>query len=185
MGISRRCSLAEQPGLWRTAKIGTQGQVSVGEIRGVELFTGLSDDDLEKITQHCYRRTYLVGEHCTIQGMTSDEMQILHDGKVVIEMRVEVAPSAQTLRIATLTSGNILDFSAFLEPNAPTTSAICIEKAETICIKAKNLENIFRERPSIEHKIMKNLVKIMGSRYRASRIQLARLVAEMVKQEQA
>jgi len=128
------------------------------------------------------RRTYQVGEHCTIQGITSNELQILNGGKIAMEMRVEIAPVTQTLRIGTLTRGNILDFSAFLEPHAPTTSAICIEKAETICIKAKDLECIFREKPSIEHQIMKNLVKIMGTTYRASRIQLARLVAEMVKQ---
>jgi len=97
-------------------------------------------------------------------------------------MRIEVAPSAQTLRIATLTRGNILDFSTFLEPHAPTASAICLEKADIICIKAMDLERVFKEEPSIEHKVMKNLVAIMGSRFRASRIQLARLVTEMVKQ---
>jgi hypothetical protein len=113
--------------------------------------------------------------------MVSDELQILNEGKVAVEMRVEVAPASQTLRIATLTGRSILDFSAFLEPHTPTTSAVCLEKAETICIKLKNLEDIFRERPSIEYKVMKNLVRVMGSRFRASRIYLARLVAEMVK----
>ena len=165
-------------------KIDTQRQISIDELRDIELFAGLSDDEFERIAKISSRRSYLVGEHCTIQGITSDELQILNEGKVAIEMRVEVAPSTQILRIATLTRGNILDFSAFLEPHAPTTSAVCIEKAETICIKARNLECVFKESPSSEHKILKNLVKIMGSRYRASRIQLARLVAEMAKQEE-
>lgn len=114
--------------------------------------------------------------------MPSDELQIVKDGKVAIEMRVEVAPSTQTLRIATLTRGGILDFSAFLEPHAPTTSAICLEKVETIYIKSADLGCLFKEKPSIEHKVLKNLVVIMGLRFRASRIQLARLVTEMVKQ---
>jgi CRP-like cAMP-binding protein len=160
----------------------THEKGSIRDLRDVEIFIGLSDDDLEQIAKICSRRTYRVGEYCAIQGMTSDELQIVNDGKVAIEMRIEVAPFAQTLRITTLTKGNILDFSAFLEPHAPTASAICLEKAETICIKTINLEGIFKERPSIEHKVMRNLVVIMGSRFRASRIQLARLVAEMVKQ---
>jgi hypothetical protein len=152
----------------RIVKIDTQGQVSINDLRDVDIFAGFTDDELEQVAK------------LSIQGMISDELKILIDGKVDIEMRVEVPPSAQTLRIATLTRG-ILDFSAFLEPHTPTTSAICIENAETICIKVKYLDAIFQERPSIEHKMMKNLVKIMGFRYRASRTQLARLVAEMVK----
>ena len=34
----------------------------------------------------------------------------------------------------------------------------------------------------MELKLMKNLVEIMGSRFKASRIQLVRLVTEMIKQ---
>jgi CRP/FNR family cyclic AMP-dependent transcriptional regulator len=166
----------------RIVNIDTQSQVSINDLRDVDIFAGFTDDELEQVAKLCHYCNYRVGEHCSIQGMISDELKILIDGKVDIEMRVEVPPSAQTLRIATLTRG-ILDFSAFLEPHTPTTSAICIENAETICIKVKYLDTIFQERPSIEHKMMKNIVKIMGFRYRASRTQLARLVAEMVKLE--
>ena len=114
--------------------------------------------------------------------MTSNELQIVNYGKVAIEMRIEVAPFAQTLRITTLTKGNILDFSAFLEPHAPTASAICLEKTETLCIKAKDLECVFKERPSIESAVMKNLCGVISSRLRDSRHQLMCLVAEMIKQ---
>ena len=143
---------------------------------------GFADDDLEQIAEICSLWTYRTGEHCATQGMPSDEILIVKDGKVAVEMHIDVAPYAQILRIATLTTGNIVDFSAFLEPHSPTASAICIEKAEIICIKLVNLEDIFKQRPPIEHKLMKNLVAIMGSRFRDSRIQLARFVAEIVKQ---
>ena len=161
----------------------TQRQVTTGDLRDVDIFIGLSDDDLEQIANICRRRSHQAGEHCTNQGITSDELQIVDDGKVAIEMSIEVAPFKQTLRIATLTKGNILDFSVFLEPHTPTSSATCLEKVDTICIKSIDLENIFKARPSMEHKVMKNLVVIMGSRFRTSRIQLARFVAETVKQE--
>jgi CRP-like cAMP-binding protein len=157
--------------------------VSISELRDTNIFSGFTDDDLEYIARICRRRFHRAGEYCTIQGMTSDVLQILNDGKVAIEMRIEVAPSTQTLRVGTLTRGDIIDFSAFLEPHAPTTSAICLEKVETICIKFTDLEGLLRERASIEPKLMRNLVNIMGSRFRDSRIQLARLVVEMAKQE--
>ncbi|OGO07665.1 MAG: hypothetical protein A2Y92_01615 [Chloroflexi bacterium RBG_13_57_8] len=161
----------------------TKELVVINALRDTEIFTGLADGELAEISKKCYRRNYQVGEHCTIQGMASDELQILNDGKVAVELHIEVAPFARTLRIGTLTKGHMLDFSTFCEPHAPTTSAICLDRAETICIKAVDLTRIFQENQMIENKVMKNLVQIMSTRYRASRIQLARLVSEMVERE--
>lgn len=161
----------------------TQKQMIINDLQSAEIFAGLGDGDIEEIAKICKRRTYRGGEYCSTQGENSDELQIVSGGKVAIDMRIEAAPFIQTIRIATLTSGSILDFSIFLEPHTPTTSAVCLEKVETIYIKSASLEKIFRERPTIENRVMKNLVIIMGSRFRDSRIQLARFVAEIVKQE--
>lgn len=162
----------------------TLKSVSANDIQDTEIFAGLSDDDYIKLAKVCKIRRYLPGEYCTKQGVTSDELQILNLGKVAVDIRIENVPFVQSFMVDTLSKGNILDFSVFLEPPTPVASAVCLERDEVIYIKSSDLELIFKDNPLIESRVMKNLVKIIGSRFRKSRTQLARFIAKVVKQEQ-
>ncbi len=160
----------------------TQEQILIRDLRETDIFAGLSNNDLEQIAESCDLRTYQAGERCVVQGKTADELGIVNEGKFEIEIRLEVAPYTQTLNIATLTKGNAFAWSALVEPHVLTASVRCIGKGRAFHIKASDLQRIFKERPSIEHIVMKNLAAIMSSRLRDSWGQLTRLVAEMVKQ---
>ena len=160
----------------------TEDQISIKDLQVVDIFAGLSEQELEPIARVCSQRTYQAGERCAVQGEVTDELLIVNRGKVAIEVRIEVAPYTQTLGITTLTRGNVFAWSALVEPNVLTASSRCTEKAQIICIKASDLQWIFKERPSIERVVMKNLATIISSRLRDSRTQLMRLVAEMIKQ---
>jgi len=160
----------------------TEGQISIEDFRGADIFAGLSDHDLEQIAKVCIQRTYQAGERCAVQGETADELCIVNGGKVAIEMRIEVTPYTQTISIATLTRGNVFAWSALVEPRVLTASVRCTERAQVICMKASDLQRIFKERPSIERVVMKNLATVISSRLRDSWAQLVRLVAEMIKQ---
>ena len=160
----------------------TQEQILIRDLRETDIFAGLSNHDLEQIAGICDLRTYQAGERCAVQGKTADELGIVNEGKVAVEIRLEVAPYTQTLNIATLTKGNAFAWSALVEPHVLTASVRCIGKARAFHIKASDLQRLFRERPSIEHVVMKHLATIMSSRLRDSWGQLTRLVAEMIKQ---
>ncbi len=157
-------------------------QVSIKDLRGVDIFTGLSEHALEEIARNCSQRTYKTGERCAVQGELADELGIVNDGKVAIEMRIEVAPYTQTVSLYTLTRGNMFGWSALVEPHTFTASARCIGEVRAIYIKATNLQRLFKEMPSVEHVMMKNLATIMSLRLRDSYTQLTHLVAEMIKQ---
>ncbi len=160
----------------------TEGQTSIEDLRAVDIFAGLSAHDLEQMAKACIQRTYQPGERCAVQGETADELCIVNGGKVAIELRIEVAPYTQRLSTATLRRGNVFAWCALLEPHVLTCSARCIEKAQIICIKASDLQPIFKERPSLERVVMKNLVTIINSRLTDIETQLVCLVAEMIKQ---
>ena len=160
----------------------TEDEVSIKDLQGVDIFAGLSDHELEPIAKTCSQRTYQAGECCAVHGEIMDELRIVNGGKVAIEIRIEVTPYTQTLGIATLTRGNVLAWSTLVEPHVLTASARCIDKARVICIKASDLQHIFKERPSLERVVMKNLATVINSRLRDSYSQLVRLVAEMIKQ---
>ena len=157
-------------------------QVSIKDPLGVDIFAGFSAHDLEQIAKSCIQRTYQAGECCAVQGETANELCIVNGGKVAIELRIEIAPYTQTIGIGTLTRGNVFAWCALLEPHVLTCSARCILRAQIICIKASDLQHIFKERPSLERVVMKNLVTVISSRLTDIEIQLVCLVTEMIKQ---
>lgn len=172
---------AESCSFW-SARVNTGKQVSIEALRGTDIFAGLSGHDLEQIAKVCVERTYQAGERCAVQGEETDELRIVNGGKVAIQLRIEAAPYTQTLTTTTLTRGNVLAWSALVEPHVQTASARCIGMAQVLCIKASDLQRIFKERPSIERVVMKNLATVISSRLRDSFTQLVRLVNEMIKQ---
>lgn len=157
-------------------------QVSIDELRGVDVFTGLADHELEQIARVCRRRTYQAGERCVVQGENAEEMGVITDGKATIEMRLEVVPYTQMLSMATLTRGNMFGWSALVEPHVFFASLRSTGNTQAILMKASDLQAVFRERPSVERIVMRNIATIMSTRLRDSWSQLTRLVAEMVKQ---
>jgi len=162
--------------------MGTQEQLLIKDLRETDIFAGLSNHELEQIAKVCTQHTYKAGQRCAIQGETIDELRIVNGGKVAVELRMEVAPYTQTLSIATLTKGNVFAWSALVGQDAHTVSARCIDSTSVICIKASDLQQVFKERPSIERVVMKNLASVINSQLKDSRAQLVRLVAEMIKQ---
>lgn len=160
----------------------TTEQLSSKDLRGVDIFAGLSDNDLEKIVKLCSQRVYEAAEYCVVQGEVADKLLIVNGGKVASEMLINVPPHTLTVTITTLTKGRVGAWSALVPPHVLTGSMKCIERTPIISIVASDLQRIFKEHPSIECIVMKNLAGIIGSRLRESHTQLSCLIAEVIKQ---
>ena len=160
----------------------TKWQVAARDLAGIDIFSGLSGQELEPMARACIVREYQPGERCAVQDEPTDELQVVRRGKVAIEMRIEVAPYTQTLNIATLTGGAVFAWSCLVGTDCHAASVRCIGKTQIICMKASDLQQVFRDRSSIERVVMKNLASVLNLQLRDSRTQLVRLVAEMIKQ---
>lgn len=163
-------------------QVDTPEQIAIRDLQDTDIFTGLSDSDLEQVATSCTRRIFQAGECCAVQGAATDEIGVINNGKVAIETRIEVTPYTQRLRLCILTRGNMVSWPALLKPNILTASARCMGETEIIYIKAAHLLHLFKERPSIEPVVMKNLATVLNSRLKDSWSQLTGLVSEMVKQ---
>lgn len=157
-------------------------RVSTKDLRGVDIFTALSDNSLEQVAKFCKQRVCEAGEYCGAQGETTDQLLIVNGGKVAIEMRVDVAPHTHTVTVTTLTKGRVCAWSALVPPHVLTASVRCIERTPMVSIAASDLQRIFEAEPSIERTVMKNLAGVISSRLRESHTQLVRLIAELIKQ---
>lgn len=160
----------------------TAERVSAKDLRGTDIFAGLSADDLERIAGSCSWIACQPGEYCALEDETIRQLLIVAEGKVTIEMRVVAPPHTQTVTIATLTKGKVCAWSALVPPHVLTASIRCTEKTRMIGIEALDLQRIFGEAPLIEGAVMKNLAGIISSRLKEGRAQLKRLVGEVIRQ---
>ena len=160
----------------------TQERILTADLEKADIFAGLSNYHLEQIAEICDLRTYRAGERCAVQDTIADELGIVNEGEFAVEIRIEVPPYTHTLNVATLKKGNAFAWSALVEPRVLTASIRCVREARAYHIKASDLRRTFRERPSVEQVVMKNLAIIVSSRLRDSWRQLERIVAEMIMQ---
>jgi len=168
--------------------VNTQEQALIKDLRASDIFAklsdyaGLSDYELGEIAKICILHTYQPGQHCAVQGNVTDELGIVREGKVAVEMRLEIVPYTQTITFATLLKGNVFAWSALVEPHVLTASVRCIDEVQTIQITGSDLRHLFKARPSIEIVMMRNLAIVVNSRLKDSRAQLVRLVSELIAQ---
>ena len=160
----------------------TAQRISLADLKGVDIFAGLTNENLEEIAKHCTQFTFRVGEYVAVQGKTTDELMIVNGGKVAIEMWIEVPRHSYSLTVTTLTKGRVSAWSALVPPHVLTASVKCLENTSMIAIHETDLQRILKANPIVEATVMRNLAGIVSSRLRDSRTQLTRLCAEVLKE---
>lgn len=160
----------------------TEEQLLASDLRGTDIFAGLPDASLGLIAESCQQRVCQAGEYSAIQGEAIDRLLIVNGGRVAVEMRVSVPPHTHTVKVTTLSKGNVCAWSALVPPHVLTASIKSTETTPMLSIAASDLQRVFAEEPSIELIVMRNLAGVISSRLRDSHTQLVRLIAEVIKQ---
>ena len=63
-------------------------QVSAAALKKVNLLRGLSDKELEKISQLCREHSHPPGELLLAQGQETDSIHIVRKGRVALESQI-------------------------------------------------------------------------------------------------
>ena len=109
------------------------------------IFERLTDDELDRIAELCRVEVYEAGAIIFEEGGAADYLYLVEEGEVVLEMELELQPYAspkQTI-IEVATKGDVLGWSALVEPHILTLSAKCTERAKIIVIKGSDLLDLF------------------------------------------
>ena len=150
--------------------------VSVEVLNKVDVFKGLSKEELGKIARICREHTFEEGQLCFTEGSKAEDLYILQKGKIAIEQELRYSGRRVKAAVTTLGPGRLFSWSALVEPHILTASASCEEKAEVIAIKGADLLDLFEKDNHIGYVVMKNLAAVIGSRLTRTR---QRLVLEL------
>jgi CRP-like cAMP-binding protein len=132
--------------------------VTIEKIKNAEIFSGLVDDELQKIVSICHEETLSKDTVIWKAGDVADRIYILLQGKARINLR-----GKSIIDIAE--PGKILGWSAFVKYNKYyTATAECLEDSTYIRIVASDMMSLFRENQSIGLKVMDNLADVIARR---------------------
>ena len=136
------------------------GMIQSARLRKVEIFQGLSDDELQIAAPFCQEENVPEGITLCEEGARAEKLFILENGAISIRFKKGVNYAVQT-------PGKILGWSFLVPPNRYTASAVTITPSQLLVIKSPDFYDLVHRNTKIGLKIMDNLAQIVSSRLKA------------------
>jgi len=148
--------------------------VTVEVLKGFELFNGIADNSLAKLTELCHVHAIHEGDRIFAEGSRARDIHLCRSGKVDILIWVR-EPWNKNFAVHRAVPGELFGWSALVAPYTYTASAECVESGEEIRIKGSELLTVFGQNPLIGYAVMENLSANVSARLTQTR---QRLVTE-------
>ena len=134
-------------------------------LHGVDLFGGLSDDELNQIAEICTKKTYKPGEYIAKQGEIGDELYVITQGFAEVVLGAQTA--SQTRIVISLGSGQIIGEMALLD-QGPRSASIRASGDPTIAqvINRVDFETLCQKNTNIGYVVMRNLAADLSFKLR-------------------
>ena len=147
-------------------------------LRMSQLFSELTDDELDEMVKLCHEETYEAGTTIFNEGEVANELYIVEDGRVVLEMTIRLGPgSGRQGAIDVVTKGQVFGWSAIAEAHTLTMSARCVEKTKVIALDGPGLWRLLEKNCDLGYKVTKRLIDIVSSRLKHARDTLAHVIS--------
>lgn len=134
-------------------------------LQGVDMFEGLTADELDKIAAICTERRYRIGDVIARQGHPGDELFIITDG--FVEVVLGERPSASARVVVSLGSGQITGEMALLD-HGPRSATVRATSDPTIVqvIERQGFEQLCQKNTHIGYIVMRNLAADLSFKLR-------------------
>ena len=139
-------------------------------LQGVDIFKGLTPDELNAISQLCEDREYQVNQEIFTEGSRGTEIYVLKKGKVRIELCLK--GKTDTATVHRITDGQIFGELALVDKGPRSATAKCESRSEVIAISRDRLSELFGENNHIGYVVLKNLATVLAIRLRRANLQL-------------
>jgi NADP-reducing hydrogenase subunit HndB len=141
--------------------------MAVGEfLKCVDIFKGLSDDQLAKIEPGCQEVEYHSGHRLFAEGENSDRVWIVAAGQVDLRFDLPGRPTSEENSIFSITAGNTLGWSSFVPPYKYKLSAYCATRTcKILQIKKEFLLSLFEKDTRMGFLVISNLTGVASTHF--------------------
>jgi len=148
--------------------------VSAAYLKECNVFEGLNDAQLEKLAAIATEEAYPTGALLYKEGDPSTHLYLVQKGKVFLEMKCDMGPTRPPMQVIidVVTLRESFGWSAFVEPNLHTLSALIAEPTKIIVFEGGKMKALMEEDCQAGYEIMKGLTRLLASRLNHARVLL-------------
>ncbi len=143
-------------------------------LKGFPFFAGLSEAELRSLSIIADEVSFQRGDFIFREDTSAQALHLLLDGWVDIVIKA-AARTERCELVTTLTAGDILGWSALVEPYVYTASAVCASPVSVIEFKGRDLLALFEIDLRLCGLIMKKVCRVIADRLDATRLQMVSL----------
>lgn len=144
--------------------------ISPERLRRYPHCAGAPDDLLKAVAMLAQERPFKAGDRLFEEGATATKLMFLDSGEVDIVYRLG---DDREVAVETLVEGDLMAWSALLDPYRLTATGLARKDGVAIEIEAEKLRQICQENPSHGFVMMTQVAKTLRDRLSATRVQLA------------
>ncbi|MFC1879808.1 cyclic nucleotide-binding domain-containing protein, partial [Chloroflexota bacterium] len=134
-------------------------------LQGVDLFGGLSDQELEKVAKICKHRQFEKNEIIAQQGEIGNELFIIIDGFVEVVLGERAGNAARV--VVSMGGGQIIGEMALLDQGPRSASIRATSDPTTVqVIQRDNFEELCQRDTNIGYIVMRNLAADLSFKLR-------------------
>jgi CRP-like cAMP-binding protein len=144
--------------------------ISPEKLRRYAHCAGAPDELLKQVAMLAGERAFQTGAELFHEGEPARRLMILESGKVDI---VHVMGDGRAAVVDSLVEGDLMAWSALLEPHVLTASGVARTAGTAIEIDGEGMRKICKENPEYGLVMMTEVAKTLRARLEATRVQLA------------
>ena len=139
-------------------------------LRRYPYFAHVGEDSLKAVAMIADEKRVPAGTHMFSEGDPADALNIIVKGQVDIQY---VLGTGEKRTVDTLVDGDILGWSALVEPHKYTALSTTTKDTHLIAISGKKLRDLCEKDPFLGYRLMTQIAKLLAHRLESARIQLA------------
>jgi CRP-like cAMP-binding protein len=146
-------------------------------LRRYPYFANLDSESLKKLAAITSRKTIAAGEQIFREGDEADNLYVVIRGEVEVQY---VLATEDLWSVDVMRDGDLLQWSAIIEPYKATAAGLAKKETLLLCINAEKLRELFDTDPYVGCELSVQVAKQLARRLDKARNHLAR-IAELAK----
>ncbi len=153
----------------------------LGLLRKARIFDHCTDDELSTVAAACESSEYFAGQTIFAADDRADRLYVVAEGTVDLQITVSNYAAVQKITIDRKFKGNVLGWSAVVEPHIYTLSAVAARDTRLLHISSGDIERLCEQNGHFGHMLVKNIANIAGQRLDVMRRMLADVIEQRTK----
>jgi CRP/FNR family cyclic AMP-dependent transcriptional regulator len=137
-----------------------QAETETTYLKQVNIFAGLSDEDLSELSAVARRRTFRAGEVIFHREDPGQVLYVIKEGKVKICL---ISPDGQEISLVVFGKGEYFGELALLDGLPRSADAIALERVECYTLQRSDFHKAIMKNPKIAIKVLEVLCKRLRS----------------------